>query len=415
MDKILKISQQTLWQIVVKITTAVSGFIILGIVSRKYGESGTGDFTLGLTYLAFFYILSDASFNAHLMGRLQEKGSQLEWRKLLGVRILWSLFLITFSVVIVIFLPFNPPSFGFSPTFKLAVILGSITILFYGLNITAHSIFQAKLKYQLDAIPTFLGVSLGTILIWRLSSFETPVYLMVLGYVLAWFIHSSGTILAAKRFIKTLSPVFDLVYLKRLFMEVWPLGSTLVLNVIYFRADAFILSYFKSSAEVGIYNLAYQVFQAVLVIPTFIMNSFYPMMLETLKIKINGFSYQIKLAALGLLLISLLISLVLFALSPVIVSAISGGGFFRSVDALRILSIGLPAYFLSSLALWVMVAKKYYKEMLWVYGLGLIFNLLTNLIFIPKYSYIAASYITGISEYLILIFQMVILWRLLKK
>jgi len=47
-QKLLKISQQTFWQIVVKAITTTAGFIIIGIISRNYGQSGVGDFTLAL-------------------------------------------------------------------------------------------------------------------------------------------------------------------------------------------------------------------------------------------------------------------------------------------------------------------------------------------------------------------------------
>lgn len=423
MQKLFKISQQTFWQVVVKLITTTSGFVILGVVARTYGETGTGSFTLALTYLAFFYILSDFGFNAHLLGKLQAFGSeadqarrstgnklQKEWRKLLGTRILWSILLIFIALILLVFFSFNPPSYGFSPDFKLAVILGSITILFFAINITAHSLLQAKLRYDLDILPTLLGVVLGTLLIIILAPLGVPVYYLILGYVVAWFVHSLGTILATKKFVSEIKPIFDLGYLKKLFIEVWPMAATLVLNVVYFRVDAFILFLYHPTSQVGIYNIAYQVFQALLVLPTFIMNAFYPMMLETLKVKADRFLRQLKLAFLSLTLISVLVLLVTYLLSPFIIKVITGSGFSGSEQSLRVLSLGLPAYFLSSLMMWVMVAKKRYQAMVVVYAIGLIFNLIANLVFIPQYSFIAAAWITGISEYLILILQFGVLF-----
>lgn len=74
MQKIIKITQQTGWQLVFKAVTTSSGFIILGIVSRVYGEGGVGNFTLALTYLAFFYVLADFGFNGYILRRLQVTG-----------------------------------------------------------------------------------------------------------------------------------------------------------------------------------------------------------------------------------------------------------------------------------------------------------------------------------------------------
>ncbi len=404
MKSLLKISQQTFWQAVVKIITSIGGFIILGVVSRTYGEAGTGYFTLALTYLALFYIFSDFGFNAHILDKLQESSSKAQtvWRKLLGVRILWSLFLIGVALVIAGIL-------GFSPEFKFAVILGVITIFFYSLNVTANSIFQAKLKYEFGAIPVLISAPLGVISIMLMAAYKLPVQMLILGYVLSWLIYGSSTLLLASKFTKYITPIFDLTFAKGLFIGAWPLAATLVLNTLYFRADAFILFFFHPASTVGVYNTAYQIFQAVLVLPTFIMNSFYPMMLQTLKLNIAGFGHQIKLAVLGLLLCSLGILVLIYTLSPLIIKIITGSGFSGSVDSLQILSFGFPAYFLSALALWIMVAKKMYKQMVAIYAVGLVFNIFANLVFIPQYSYLAASWITVISEYLILALQALIL------
>ncbi len=392
MQKIIKIIQQTAWQGIVKVVTVISGFLILGMVARKFGEAGTGDFTLALTYLAFFYIFADFAFNAHVLHNLNNQ----KWQKLLGTRIIWSVTLIIISLLILFFLPSS-----FSSTFKLAVTLGSFTIFFYGLNITAHALFQSKLKYQFDTLPTLLGVVVGNIAIFLMIQQDLPLFFLILGYVLAWGIHGIGTYLFTKKIFINILPIFDFKYILKLFKEVLPLSATLILNVLYFRADSFILAYFKNPADVGIYNLAYQVFQSVLVLPTFIMNSYYPMMLKSKQIS--------KIAPWGLLFLSFSILLTTYYLSPQIIKIITGSGFAGSVESLRILSLGFPAYFLSALLMWIMVAKKMYKKLLIIYGLGLIVNITANLIFIPQHGYVAASWITGISEYLILIMQIFVI------
>ena len=402
MQTLAKIFNQTFWQAAVKVITSIGGFIILGVVSRTYGEAGTGVFTLALTYLAFFYIISDFGFNAHLLGKLQEKNktAELLLRKLLAVRILWSIFLMSLALLGANFLPLPL-------AFKLAVALGLITIFFYSLNITANSVFQANLRYEFAALPVLISAPIGVIAILLMAKLKFPVQMMVLGYVLSWFIYGTVTLLLVLKFIRNITPIFDVNFTKSLFIGTWPLAATLVLNTIYFRVDAFILSFYYPSSYVGIYNVAYQIFQAVLVLPTFIMNSFYPMMLQTIKINISRFSYQIKLAAVGLLLVSICVLLIIYLLSPFVIKLITGPGFTGSTDSLRILSFGFPAYFLSALALWIMVAKKMYKSMVLIYTVGLLVNLLLNFAFIPKYSYIGASWVTVISEYLILALQIV--------
>ncbi len=113
-----------------------------------------------------------------------------------------------------------------------------------------------------------------------------------------------------------------------------------------------------------------------------------------------------------MLVISLGGTLLTLLLAPVIIHLITGGGRFSdSAASLRILSLSFPAYFISSVLMWSLVTLKKYKSMLLIYIAGLLANGVLNFIFIPRYSYIASSYITGVSEYLILALQAVILLR----
>lgn len=408
MQKLLKVSQQTFWQVFGKIVTSLSSFIILGLIARNYGEVGTGIYTLAVTYLAIFFILSDFGFNAHILRRIQNKDNLLqrnEFKKLLGTRVVWSAILVLISVAILPFLPFA------TEQFKTAVVWGSLTILVYGVFVTCNLIFQSRLKYELSVLAVSAGSIVWLIIVLWFVNLKLPIPYLVLTHLLAWIVIVAVALFLLKKLIHGFWLEFRRSYTIRLFKQSWPLAATLVLNVVYFRVDAFMLSYFKGAFDTGIYNLAYQVFQSILVLPTFVMNSFYPMMLQTLKINVEKFNFHIRLAAFGLFLISALILLITYILSPFVVSVITGSGFTDSAFSLRILSLGFPAYFLSALALWIMVAKRMYKQMVTVYSVGLIFNILANLIFIPQYSYLAASWITGISEYLILGVQVLILWR----
>ena len=94
MNLFSKILKQTGWQILGKAATSVSTFIILGVVARKYGPDGTGTFTLVLTYLGLFFMLSDFGFNAHVL-----KAEKIEFQKLLGTRIIWSAALMMLAIL----------------------------------------------------------------------------------------------------------------------------------------------------------------------------------------------------------------------------------------------------------------------------------------------------------------------------
>ena len=400
MKNLTKIFQQTSWQVLGKIVTSVSTFIILGLVARNYGKDGTGIFTLALTYLAIFYLLVDFGFNAHVLKRIknQELRIKEEWKRLLGTRIIWSGVLVVLALGLLPFLPFATPQFSSAIWFGVLAILGSAIFT------TCNLIFQSKLRYDLSILASSIGtvISLGIFLF--LIKTNYPVPFLLIAHLSGWFLIA---LVALYLIRQKIIPIFDKPYTINLFKDSWPIAATLALNVLYFRADAFLIAYFKPIADVGIYNVAYSVFQSALVLPTFIMNSYYPMMLKSL----GG----IKWVSLGLFGLALIGTLLTFFFAPLIIKILTGGGFSGSVNSLQILSFSFPAFFLSSLLMWLLIAKNKYKSMFLLYTSGLILNLILNFIFIPQYSFIAASWITVISEYVILLMQIFLLRDIIAK
>ncbi|MBU4381375.1 polysaccharide biosynthesis C-terminal domain-containing protein, partial [Patescibacteria group bacterium] len=60
-------------------------------------------------------------------------------------------------------------------------------------------------------------------------------------------------------------------------------------------------------------------------------------------------------------------------------------------------------FFLSSPYSWALVVMEKQKRLPVFYGLGLIFNVVANLILIPQYGYMACAYITILTEFIVLI------------
>lgn len=393
MQSLLKISQQTFWQILGKIVTSLSTFIILGIVARIYGEAGTGVFTLTLTYLAIFYLLSDFGFNAHVLRKLEVKSKKLkvEWQRLLGTRLLWSVILVALAVGTLPLWPFA------TPEFSKAVIVGSLAIVAAAVFSTTNLIFQSQLRYDLSVLASSLGTILSLALFIYLSLLKLSIPFLLSAHMLGWMAVALIALALIKKLLHKTTPIYDMRYTKYLFKQSWPIAATLAVNVVYFRADSFMIAYFKSVSEVGIYNVAYSVFQSALILPTFIMNSYYPLMLKSLA--------GIKLVGFGLLGLASIGTVTTLIFAPLVINILTASGFEGSVQSLQILSLGFPAYFLSALLMWLLVLKGKYKQMLLIYALGLVFNLILNFIYIPQYSFLAASWITVISEYLILLMQ----------
>lgn len=405
------VSIQTSWQVLTKIFTTISGIIILLILTRSYSSADVGVYTLALTYLSFFYLFGDFGLNTHTVPELVQENSHLAWRKLLGLRILLGLALSLVSIAFLPALPFK------SSNFNLAVILGAISILGSCLSLTSLALFQAKLTYQYSTIISFITTSSTTLLTLFFVFNNYPIYYLMVGPVLGWCLGFLVSLIFVKKFFTYLGPIFELGNMKMSIFSVYPFALTLVLNTIYFRIDSFIITTLKTFSEVGIYNLSYQIFQTFLVIPTFFMNSLYPVLIKQKKEDKNIFYNSLRRVTLFLSVVSILLTLIVVFFADIGIQLLTKENltFSGSANSLKLLAVGFPAFFLSSLFMWLMVIYKKYFSLLIVYSIGFIINITLNLLLIPNYSYLGAAVVTVISEYLILLMQIFIVYKRIYK
>ena len=183
-----------------------------------------------------------------------------------------------------------------------------------------------------------------------------------------------------------------------------------VFSQINFKADALLLSLMKlppwlqlSNIEaVATYSLPYKVFEVALVVPTFFMNSVFPVFVQKLAANPQELKkvYLKTLKLLGGL--GLCASLGSFVLAPLLIRLLGGSGFDQSVTVLRILSVGLAVFFLSQPTAYLIVTLDKQRYLPLVYVIGSIFNVSLNLVLIPQYGFYASAFLTWISELVIL-------------
>jgi len=409
MQTLRQVFTQTSWQLIGKAITSLSTLILLGLISRNFGEDLTGVITLSLTYIGFFIIACDFGLNAHIMDKLSSADSSAVWRKLFGLRIILGLIFLSLGYLILLFWPKADLVF-----LQLSFLGLTFALIQSVIFITTNAIFQLKGRYDLSIISTSLGTIVTLIAAYFLIAGRFPFVYIIGAYILGWILASIIPLFFVKKFLSTLYPIFDFKFIKETLKTSWPISATLFLNVVYFRIDSFLISYFRNFTEVGIYNLAYQIFQAALVLPTFIMNGFFPHMIEQFRENLEKFKLNVIKAASFLFALGFIGSITTYLLAPIIISLIAGeNSFVESIEALRLLSWSFPFFFASSVFMWAFVVLKKYQVMLLIYIAGFITNLTLNFIFIPEFSYIAAAIVTLISELLILVLQVIILYFIL--
>ena len=399
------VASNTIYQAVGKVITMAVTIGVTILVTRVFGREGDGEFNLMQGFPGIFFIIADFGFNAIATRELSSDWQKAEkyFSNILLIRILISsvIFLITYAAL---------AFFPYSDSLKFGIRLSSLLILVQALIATANIIFQIKLKYLYSTVGlvagslfilvfTLLGIYFGWGVVW-----------VSFGYVLGGFL----TFLVCLYFVKKLGVVlrfsFDKELWRYLFLQSLPIGLMFIFSQINFRSDSILLSVLplpkgfnlSNTEAVALYGLPYKIFEVLLVIPTFFMNSVYPIFVRHMnegKEKIKATFFK----ASGILFVGgLLVGAVGFIFAPVIINVLGGLEFAESVSLLRILLAGIFIFYLTQPISWLIVTLGHQRYLPIVYLISATFNLSLNIVLIPKYGFYASAYLTWGSELLIL-------------
>ena len=418
-----KIGANVLFQGFGRLITAGASLLVTILVAQSFGPASLGDLTKVLSFVALFYLVADFGFNAIVVkdACTQEEKTTFFLSNLFSLRIFVSFALIILVFLITFALPFNlEKNTGFSPQIKIGIAIASLTILAQAILTSANALFQIRMRYDRSTVALFFG-SLVTVFLAFLfinyAFFSWPKALLpiILAYVVGGAISSFLAVSFVKSQLSGFKLKFNFDYWLNLLKRTWPIGLTLVFNLIYFRVDMFILALTRTSTEVGLYSLSYKIFDLSLVFPIFLINASYPTMVESsakglkdlLQFSKKIFGVLFVVSSFGLALI--------FTLAPQVVTLIGGEGFGGSISSLRILVLGLPVFYLTALLMWLLIVFEKQKDLIIIYGSGAVLNVVLNLVFIPQFGYLAAAATTGISELFILLASSIIVFKHLKR
>jgi len=399
MDKVfLKIGYNTSIQIFGKVLSILLSVVTVGLLTRYLGASGYGNFTLVFTYMSFFAVLSDFGLQLTMVRELTDKSQRLE--KLYSTYF-WLKIVLVFSstALAFIFLSFFP----YSPALKIGIIIGGLAVSISGLTGYGNTIFQSDIRLDLVTLVDIVTKVSTVILIILFTFLKFDFFSIVASVLVGNLIGLMITIVLLKKNIH-FSFNFDKSLAKKIFLISLPIGITSFFSLIYFKLDTIILSVMKNTAEVGVYSLAYKVLENVIVVWGFYMASVYPLLARFSaageKNKFNKLSRNSFFVA---MLLAFLIVAPVFVFAPFIINVFAGKGFAESVISLRIIIFALPLVFINNIFYYRFLIKRNMRPVIMGLIGALVLNFGLNLVYVPKYGYLASSFITVLTEFFLFV------------
>ncbi len=388
-------------QIVGKVVSTIIGIFIVAIITRHLGQEGFGKYSTANAFLQFFAIILDFGLNVMIVQMLGESAGDEEAEQRIvsatfTLRTVTALILLSAAPIIALLFPY--PS-----DLKIAIFALWASFFTAALNQIVVGVQQRHFKMHIVAISEvagriflLLGLCIALVFHWGLI----PIVLIVsLGGTLNFLIN----FLVARRYA-SFAWNWDVPFWKMLLRRSWPIGVSILFNLIYFKADTLILGWYSTHqggnlAEVGIYSAAYRVLEILTTLPFMYAGVLLPLIAKAWKQEDrSGFSTLLSHSYNAMVLLAAPLMAGIFMLAQRSMVLVAGKDFAISGNVLRVLIIAVGIIFFGTVSSYAIVALDAQRKMLPIYIITAIVTLLGYSIFIPRYGMWAAAWLTVFSE-----------------
>ncbi len=359
----------------------VISFVYFILVARFLGVEQTGAYFFAITFTTIFSVLADAGLGPVLtreVAKTPERAGELL------PTVLWSkigLGIVTYTLVVVAVNALN-----YSITIRQLVYVSGLTMVFDNLQTVFFSILRAHKNLFYEAVGVIFAqlitLSIGTMALFN----QWPLVWLILAYTIpsACNMVFAATVVRRKFHLAFFVGAKRTV-LKMLFLLAWPFAVASFIGRLYSYTDTVLISKLLSAHDLGWWGLARKIVTAFQFVPIALTASVYPAMSTwfiTDKAKV-GELFEKSWRYLFLVLFP--VAFGIGALATPIIRSVYGVEFLPAAPVLQILLGSILFGFLALVTGATFNATGNQRVQTVILAGGLTFNILFNLILIPRF------------------------------
>jgi O-antigen/teichoic acid export membrane protein len=380
--------RNTVLILIVRIVSRIIALIAVILVSRFLGSTQFGEMQTAVTYGGLIGTLTDMGFSALYIREGARHTDQLAryWNNIASVKLVGAV--IGIPLLLGALYVAGVTSL-FLPAFAILVLSGYQLLL----RNTLYAMQQLTFEI-IEIIPETLIV-FALVLVGMNTHADTGWFLWTYAISYAFACVYFGVVLIAKGVLRpgiSFEPGLLLPWVR----VAIPLGITFIITTVYFKVDVPILQRFRPYAEVGWYTLAYKPFEALLFIPFALRSVVFPVLSvyhrrspgRVLPVSEKFFK--------ALVILGWPLTVGIFMLAPQF--DILLGMYPQSGPALQILALAIVFMFADNTFAATLNAIDKQNVFAFVAMVGLVVNVGVNLVVIPRYGYLGASWAVVVTE-----------------
>jgi O-antigen/teichoic acid export membrane protein len=221
---------------------------------------------------------------------------------------------------------------------------------------------------------------------------------LALAFVVGSLINLTASLaLASARFVR---PKFKLErrFLTYLFKEAPSFGLIVFFTLIYYKISTLLLFFIQGDAATGWFNAAYTMAVSLTFLPAAFMGALFPV-ISTLHVSSRDLTKTVYNESFRYMLIfGLPLAFGTTVLADKVIDITYGGQFYNSAAVLQIVIWSISILFLNYVLTTTLTSINLQRVVMYATGLGVAVNIILNLLVIPTFSYIGASYVMVATE-----------------
>jgi polysaccharide transporter, PST family len=396
-----KVAENTLWQVVDKVSRLVVQIVMRLLIARHLGPSSFGLLNYAIALVALFsplatlgldrLLIRDFVIDAAAHGKVMLNG--------LFLRAAGGIVIVPISCLLILVI--RPGDY---------LLVALVAILSLVPIIQAFDVidfwFQSRLDVRWVTFAKLFSLAIATafrfgLLLWSHS---------VLLFASATLIESVFRSLALVFVYRPRRPLnsewkLDFSYVGKLISQGWSLALSLIFYAIYLRIDQVMLGMMKGDAAVGIFSVATMFNEGLLTLVMLVSNSLFPVLVKLYTDQPSKFWIRYEQICLGYSIVGWIFTGVLWFGRYLLVQWCFGPKYFEAANVLGISSFAL--LFLTNAALRSSYLTLSNQQMMLFGGavLGAVLNVAINLYCIPRWGVMGAAWATLISQAAALFFS----------
>ena len=377
-------------------------FVFAMYYLRVLGPFDAGRYVAAITTAGFFEILANYGLDILLIREVSQDKSKAN-HYLFNTTLLRLGAAVVASLPIILFIwstsyTENP----LTPAEVVAIVLIMVGMLFSGMSKGVTGMFyvyeEAEIPAAMTTATTILKVGFGVVVLLLGYSFvglaAVSIIVNIITLVVLLF-------LAVRRFDLKIPWQIDWSLQRELIRMGFPLMLIHLLQTVFISIDILLLRLMLDNGEevVGWYQNAYKWFNALQIIPSFFTLALFPIISREIQRSIDGARRMYTMSLKLMLLLALPIAAFTTFLAYFLVGLLGGAQYLpQGAIALQLVIWAIPFGWLNSVTNYVLIALGLERVQPRAFTIAVGFNIITNIIFIPRFSYVAASVTTILSE-----------------